>query len=348
MSCRRLRAERAIRPAGSVLAWLLVLFAGQTACSTPWAGSPEFSQNTPVPAPGLAGRLLFTRGAGLWTLSLRDGQMVQMVPPPELGQVAGARWSPDGFRMAYAVLQLRDRRIPVSEVTIASSDGSDARTLLAAEGPGAFYQAPVWAPSGTHLYVVHTAQTAGERIRRIERVDISTGEREIVIDEPGQFDVSPDGRWLALVRASGSSASVVLLDLETGGQRALVPEGRFHLIAAPRFDPSSQTLVFSAAPSGSASLIPIPPVGLAAGSLLKPATARAHGPAQDLYAVSVGGGPLSRIAAVGADDPVAAWSPDGAHLAVLWFESLSAIPVAGGTPTPILTPGGSGSVDWAR
>src|ERR1051325_175 len=85
--------------------------------------------NTPVAAPNLGGRLLYTRDGGLWTLNLANGNAAEVAPAPELGQVTAARWSPDGAKILYAVHEVKDRRTPISTVLIADADGSNARKV---------------------------------------------------------------------------------------------------------------------------------------------------------------------------------------------------------------------------
>ncbi len=60
--------------------------------------------------------------------------------------MSAARWSPDGSRFVYAQFQLRDSRIPVSEVFVADSNGDNRLPVLVSDNPIVFYQFPVWGP----------------------------------------------------------------------------------------------------------------------------------------------------------------------------------------------------------
>ncbi len=315
------------------------------------AVSPIAAQNpitTPSVPPGLTGRLLMTRDLGLWTLDLATSRLSQVSRPPEMGQVLTGRWSPDGTRLAYAMFEVRDRRTPASEVIIADADGNNPRQVLGTEGAGVFYQAPVWDPDGRHLYVLHVAQTGDERVRRIARVDIETGETETITEELGVFDVSPDGRWLALIRATTGPPSIILVDVQTREQRVIVPERQFDTISVVRFDPSGQSLIFSAAQPGVASAPVLDLADLTRELIGLPSPALAHGPPQDIYRVPLAGGTPTRVLPIQADEPVATYSPDGTQLAILSIEALSVMPASGGNRTTILSPGGAGSIDWAR
>jgi len=118
--------------------------------------------------------------------------------------VTSARFSPDGSRIAFAFAEVRDRRIPVSEIGVAAADGSGMQTLLTSQASLAF-GSPTWAPDGAHLYLTRTGLEQGQRVRRIERLDMESGTSETVLDDVAPFDVSPDGRWLSPARAISGS-----------------------------------------------------------------------------------------------------------------------------------------------
>jgi Tol biopolymer transport system component len=314
--------------------------------------------STPVAPAGLSGRLLMTRDLGLWTLDLATSRMTQIAKPPEMGQILTGRWSPDGTRIAYALFEVRDRRTPASEIVVVNADGSNPRRVLNTEGAGMFFQAPVWDRDGQHLYVLHIAQSSEQRMRRIARVNVESGELTTVTEEIGQFDISPDGRSLALIRAATGPAGILLIDLQSGEQRVLIPDRAYETITALRFDPGGERIIFSAAPQMAATReepgnseprLAEPGLADLARSLLGfPAIAQAHGPPQDIFTIPIAGGSATRMLALQADEPVAAYAPDGATLAVLSIENLSVVQVANGTRTQIMSPGGSGSIDWAR
>jgi len=362
----------------------MALLLAQLGCGV--LGPPQSqtpSGGTPVDA---GGRLLFLRNSGLWAMNLKDGSVSELVKPPDFGQVLGARWSPDGKRVAYAVFDLIERRTPVASIYVANSDGSGAQKILGSDQGGTFYQAPVWSADGSNLYVQHTSDAQGTRIRRIERIPAAGGTANPLVEEVGNYDISPDGRWLAIVRlGTGGFPAIALADLQTGDGKTLVESGAYEVISAPRFDPTSKKLLFSAAQAGTpVQMVPfgsgpgsapptpalpdsnsVPPAAPAASpttplsvglSLLSafekalpvPAVVRAHGPPLDMYTVPITGGEVSRLASLAADEPMGAWSPDGSQIAVVSTEYVGLLPATGGTPRQLLTPGGYGSVDWSR
>ncbi len=328
----------------SVCAVLVVLMA--TTCSSlPGQGGAP-AANTPVVPSGLSGRLLYTRDGGLWTLALDAATAREIVPSPELGQVTSARWSPNGSRIAYGFAEVRDRRIPVSEIRVMDTSESTNQTVLSSQSALSF-GSPTWAPDGSHLYLSRTGLDQGQRVRQIERFDMMTGTSEPVFNDVAPFDVSPDGRWLAVARAGNLGQSILLVDLSSGEQRTIVQERAYDTIAMPRFDPSSTRLLFTAA-ALSAQTPDSPAPDRFAGALFGLGHAFAHGLPQDVYATSVTGGSPSRIATLNADEPSVGPSPDGTQVAIFTVDALSTMPIGGGRLTPLLTPGGYGSVDWAQ
>ncbi len=312
-------------------------------CSSLPGQSGRPTANAPAISAGLSGRLLYTRDGGLWTLSLRTSETRQIVAAPELGQVTSARWSPDGTRVAYAFAEVRNRRTPVSEIRVTSADGSNTQTLLSSDS-GLAFGTPTWAADGEHLYLTRTGLNQGQRVRRVERLTIATGESETVRDDVAPFDVSPDGRWLAFASVSNLGQSMLLVDLITAEERPVVQLRDFDTLGGPRFDSSSNRLFFT----GAALVAEAPgsPAEERLATALLGSTAFAHGLPQDVYAVPVAGGPVNKVAAISADEPALAPSPDGTQLAILTIDALATMPIGGGRLTPLLTPGGFGTVDW--
>ena len=329
------------------MALTCLISASFLACSS--GGSAAIPRpGTPVVVQGSAGRLLFTRDAALSIMDLGTAQSTQIVAPPELGQVHSARFSPDGTKIVYSVYEVRDRRTPVAEIYTATATGTGATKLMKADVAATFYQAPVWGLSGK-IYFMHVATSGQERIRQIESITLSSGKVDVVFPEVGAFDVSPDEKWLSMVRNEGNGVLLALIDLASGEAREIVPRGQFEVIAAPRFDPTSKTIAFSATRSGGA-WAPSDRTGIASRlwSLIGTPNAHAHGSPQDVWSVPVAGGATIQLAKIDADEPTVAWSPDGGSIAILSSEGLASFEIAGAVRKPILTPGGYGTVDWAR
>jgi len=322
---------------GSVLrVALLILLTTVLACSR-----GELPADTPRIPPGLGGRLLFTWKDGLETLDLGTAQLQQLVAAPPRARVTSARWSPTGTQIAYTVTPQEVGTDVRSTVYVASADGTGARAVVAAEAANVLYQWPTWDPDGSRLYVLR-ADPSGTRI---ERVQIDTGERQTIVERAADFDVSRDGSMLAFVRTADAGATLNLLRLPTAGEPQILATARpLQTMAAPRFKPDNSAVLFSLSrPQEVEDANPSLP-GWANAFSITPALA--HGLPQDLYSVSTSGGSAQLAVRLGADDPVSTWSPAADRIAALSIASLG-IGSPGGSLTPILMPGGYGSVDWA-
>jgi Tol biopolymer transport system component len=289
-----------------------------------------------------SGVLLATLDRALWTIDLDGGARKQIASPPNVGYVSAARWSPDGARVAYAVTDQRPTGVRFV-IRVAAADGSDARTIVE-DGPNVSWDSPVWAADGQSLFARHAGLIGASYFAWIERIDLNGGEPARIAYENAQFDVSPDGKWMAIVHIG---RSIDLMDMQSSAVRTLVPDEQFVVITAPRFDPSSRKLAFSAALPGALPPLPLPPGLLPQiGWIVGPRSVSAHGLPQDVWTVDIDGGAPTRLALLQGDDPVAAWSPNGLQVAVLSEQGLITRSINGSADSTISTNGASGSVDW--
>jgi Tol biopolymer transport system component len=119
------------------------------------------------------------------------------------------RWSPDGQRLLVAA---RDRQGRNGIFTIDVKTGAVSTVVL---GPG-FPSTPLWAADGTKIYYVHNGV--------IERTLATGAERTLMPDTGrGVLEISPDGRWLALIDAEGNQYSgpgrLVVIPTDGGNPR---------------------------------------------------------------------------------------------------------------------------------
>jgi Tol biopolymer transport system component len=271
---------------------------------------------------------------------------------------------------------------PVTDLYAMAADGSEAGILVAHDGPGVAYENPVWAPAGGALYVTRTRRVVEggvltditAEVALVRPGGTTSGPPQTVARDAMSPAVSPDGRRLAFVASEGTSRALVVAAGEGTDRRVLVSAGQTARLEAPRFAPDGSTLVFAAAfPSAVAAEIPPasgvpkgpgapgrPPgpaapsgagIGAAARALaggLLPRPAYAHGQPMDLYAIGVDGSGLRRLTRLDADDPAAAWSPDGRRLALLVGGGLYVLNADGSELTLVERLGGGGAVDWRR
>jgi len=154
----------------------------------------------------------------VWTAPLSGGP----AGPVALdgSRVTAVSWSPTGAWLACVVAPSGRSR---SEVWVVRPDGTGAR-LVAGAAPGTAVlpegRSRGWTRDGA-LIVTEAVSTCS-----VLRVQPETGKREVLVG--GQLtvavDLSEDGRRLLLRRGPRGARELVLLDLDTGTERALLPD----------------------------------------------------------------------------------------------------------------------------
>jgi copper transport protein len=269
----------------------------------------------------LPGRLVFGPDFdnNLWLLQLSDGkaQPLTSLGPKEFP--SNPAWSPDGRQIAFSYYRLPDAgAIPVPDGTdlyLMDSDGKRMRALSIHKASGEALQYPAWSADGSAVY----AGSAGPAGRNIERVSIDSGKRVRVITNAAFPALSADGRWLAYVRYAmppERGESLWLSAPDGSRSREVIGAQAFAKFFGVRFSPDGNRLVFAAVgqPAGRLSFLE---------HLLGIRPAHANGDLWDLWVIDRDGSNLRPVTALGEDMPVAAWSPDGSHLAFLGGGSAS-------------------------
>ena len=131
------------------------------------------------------------------------------------GYAMGARFSPDGARLAFYGRSLEDGRVTV--YTVAAAGG--ILTAVVSFANGEPYSAPEWSADGASLFY---SRNDGSGPFHVWRVDIATGATEqVTTGVPGalQPSASPDGRTLA-VSMREAAIEVVALAARAGAARA--------------------------------------------------------------------------------------------------------------------------------
>ncbi len=194
----------------------------------------------------------------------------------------GPRFSPDGAWIAYTSRTLTRH----GAIRLMRSDGTSDREL-APRNSGSSLS---WTPDGSSL--VFDEMEVYDLFRTYSdlwRVDVATGRvqrltRGLRARDP---DVSPDGRWIALVRETGSGSQIAVVDRDGQALRVLVPEKGGVEWSGPRWGPRGDVIVASR---------------LASGGWL------------DLMRIDPTSGASEELTHDRAKDVEPAWSRDGTHL----------------------------------
>jgi len=271
-------------------------------------------------------------------------------------------WSADGQQIAFSYYRLPgESAIPVPDGTDLyrmKADGTGLTLVATHEAPGVALQYPAWVPDGTAVYVA--AYRPGASGPAVERVDLRSGARRPVVSDAGFPAPSRDGRRLAYVRFPTPPAreQSVWWSAPDGSQaREVVGPTAFDKYFGVRFAPDGGRLLFAAGGAGPGTVSPSArrrePLGLL-GRLLGPRAAFANGDLWDLWTVDLDGRNLRRLTTLGEDLPVAAWSPDGRHVAFLGGGSastaeagLTILQADGQLVRRLTTQPGHRGLDWA-
>jgi Tol biopolymer transport system component len=99
-------------------------------------------------------------------------------------------------------------------------------------------------PSCTHngKWVYYTDQTDRQTVKR---VSIDGGKPETMVNEPvGQFDVSPDGKWIASTQVGETDHKLSIRLDPTGGGKPTLEDADPRMTSPPMFAPDGKSFVY--------------------------------------------------------------------------------------------------------
>jgi Tol biopolymer transport system component len=314
--------------------------------------------------PGVAAShgIVYTDGERLWVADPdRPNARREILNMRGKGTLSDPAWSPDRSQIAFSFLPAPTPGATFgADLYVVRADGGNARAVFTHDVDGGVARAPAWAPDGKAIYFsyssssVRPGQTEPAAAQRIERLDLATGRRTVIVGGHDHPAVAPDGAQVvaawndpAVVGSAGTGSSGLSLVGAAGGPaRTLVPPGQFGTIWAPRFSPDGRSIAFSASGGDrSRPRFTIPPQPR--GQTWPPSVA-AHGLPMDLWLVDVATGRIELLAALGADDPTPAWSPDGRRLAYGSGAGIVVLDLTTGATTPLMAGSPLGAIDWSR
>lgn len=269
------------------------------------------------PATGIAGRLVYANGTQLRTYELSTGKVTPLATFPTNVAADGPAVSPDQSMIAFAMYRPDSDAADATggvDLMLMDANGSNQRVVLAHAQPDEWLSEPDWMPDGQALLFTFRSPNAAPRI---ERVNIDRTQRSVVIAKGRSPSVSADGSRVAFLMDDQATDLEVLAvaSISGDGIRPLFTAGTYQVLAAPRFAPDGQRIAFSGVTEipKQQGRAPSRPDMLA---WLRPRVAAAHGIPWDIWTINVDGSGRERLTELQEDSPMAAWSPDGSHLAV--------------------------------
>lgn len=339
---------------------LLIALVAALACDEKPKGDPGLS-NRPAPITDNPNRgLLLVRGSSLLIRDMQSGveSEIRRAPSAEISYYY-PRWSPDGTRIAY-VINTQYTGGPGQnwggDIMLSEPNGSNERALFTRPVPGISIEGIAWSADGGTLYVGFlTTRLENNRFIdqtfTIERLDVATGTRTVVIEDALQPALSRDGKRLAYISYDTDAGQGGLWTATVDGsdRRLLVPtDDRFALVVQPHWSPDGTRLAFAAVSLGSSATPDSERRGGRAAWRWpwQPSPAAAHGLPQDIWTVPAAGGSPEKLTFLLADEPSPAWSPDGTQIAMIATGGLYLIPSAGGPERKIGLGATTAQLDW--
>ena len=275
---------------------------------------------------------------GGWLALVRDqdvlvrdpnGEERLLVRSPSDALPAYPVWSPDGSRIAYV-----QKSIAIfaetgwgDDIYVIDADGANLQMVYEHDRRGARIEGLAWLPDGASLLLGYQATLIEDgrfrgQIERIERLDLATGERSLLVDGAALPSISRDGTRLAFLRQDTSGAGALWVSAPDGSDAVEVLRVGLGtgvpFVFGPRLSPDGRAIVFAAPTPDERAPEPGSEgggTGLPLRKLLGAATA--HGLPMDLWRVDVPDGVLHRLTFFGEDDPYPAWTPDGTTVMAL-------------------------------
>lgn len=290
-------------------------------------------------------RLLLVEGTALFVQE-PDGARREVARfEDDVGSPAFPAWSPDGKTIAVVVRSFfrGDGEADFGDdVYLVPATGGEPRLVRPHATRGEQVFGLAWRPGGSQLLLGQIVLALRNGIpTNIEDAAIiefdleSSGERRIV-ERAYDPSLSADGTRLSYVAIGElpTQASVVAANADGSEPVTLAEPGRFEVTRYPRIAPDGNTVVLTAA----APLVRSPqPTGprlverlLGLIEPLAPRRAEAHGIPMDLWLIDSRTAAITRLTAIGEDDPYPSWSSDGETITFIGTNGLYEASAASG------------------
>jgi len=294
--------------------------------------------------PALAGQIAVPARNGVALIDPVSGQARDVVKGGNGETITSAAWSPDRSRIAYGVFhRVQGDAVSSGEIYVAASSGGSGEVAVSRDRPGSVADMPRWSADGAYLYYAYQGLDGRVPVARAERLRVADGERAHLYQDASAPDVSPNGQRLVFVHDDMSGPSLMSGSADGGAAVEVVGRGAFTNVFGPRFSPDGARIAFVAQGTGPAA--EAGPLGRLAAIFAVP-VAYAHGEPWSVWTVRPDGGDLRRASSLTEDEPLLAWSPDGAWLAVHGTGGLWVVATNPTVEPRRIADGSFGALDW--
>mgnify|MGYP000017528809 CR=1 FL=1 len=321
----------------------------------PTSAAPIDLSNSPTPSVALTGKFTFAPGDGsIWVQDPISGKPKPIVKPSPQVFADAPHFSPDGTRVVYVRSSLQADGKARNEIHIVAIDGSDDQAIAAPQNARVAYNWPAYSRDGKWIYfTAMRPDPQKQQLAEIQRVPVTGGEPQKIIEDARVADVSPDGTKIVFMRFNYETFTAGLWIADTNGENAreLLNDQVFVTIAAPHFSPDGQTILFVASGPNTR---PLPGLSFRAPTCepqllcLFAQPALANGLPWDLWTVTADGSKFAQLTRVGSDSPWPAWSGDGKQIAFFDTSGTYLLDLANKVVSQFSRNGGHGVFDWAQ
>jgi Tol biopolymer transport system component len=307
---------------------------------------------------GAQGRIAWPKDGDLWIYDLASRQQRKITNLPGGAAVTGASWSPDGKRIVYSQFSRRpNERASGADLIVADAEGNNPQVFAERDAANSVLDSPQWAQSGRVYYTIRHIQAGRESLQVVRQSE--GGQPELLVDNGYNPTISPDESTLVYLRNTRAGQTMLKKIIgQPGDGCELLSDQVFQYLSPPRISPDGTKVALggsgepNAQPTRCGSANSTQPSAasqhLQLTHMLEPNVAYAHGLPADMFTLTLDGTNLQRVADIKDDDPTAAWSPDGAKLAIFGIGALYLVDSKGGTTTRLTEQGGYGGLDWTR
>ncbi|HEU0073707.1 MAG TPA: hypothetical protein VFS30_06820 [Dehalococcoidia bacterium] len=238
-----------------------------------------------------------------------------------------------------------------ADLFVSDAGGGNARRVLKHDNTGDYFEAPAWLNDTTLLFGSRGLDPAtGAGFSRIERVDLTSGSREVVLRDAAMGALSPDRSSIVYTAIDPQTRvqHLVIEDIATDDEpRVLVDEDdQLALFSGASFSPDGTQIAFAAVDLSSSSRPQESPATPGARRTHNVALATTHPFAEDVWLVNVDGSDLRRLGDLAENMPSITWTGDGRHIYALGPAFLWRIDPMTGEAEMIRQSGRRGSIIW--
>lgn len=299
----------------------------------------------------LSGQLYYTgfigpRQQSLIRLDMPEGKETNIFVPPEDSLLREVVVSPDGDQLLLAYSPPPEEgevQFGYADLYIMPADGSMAPSpMFQEDDPSAAYFHISW-PEDDLVYYARFGPSVDDEgtitfLSQIERMHISSGQRDVLVPDASWPKVSRDGTMLAYVTKEND---FLLAGADGSNPRPILKQETFSAVDAPLFSPDNSLICFSAVLPEIASLPSI------WDRLMSVRVARAHNVPSDWWCVPVdGSGDPLRLTNLNAIGIYGDFDESGEHFAFLTTEGVFMMNPDGSDLIQLSEGAAIGTIDW--